>query len=143
MCGTLNIWESSQLFNVLVLYFTDDFPKPFITDEPKTKVALKGENLTLTCRAESTASSAMTCLWKKDNVVYKGSQVVTLGRSPDGRTNQMTSELLLHNITDEDSGRYQCIVSNDFGSAYSSRAAITVHGNSFCLDRPICAGSFD
>jgi hypothetical protein len=94
-------------------------------------VALKGENLTLTCRAESTASSAMTCLWKKDNVVYKGSQVVTLGRSPDGRTNQMTSELLLHNITDEDSGRYQCIVSNDFGSAYSSRAAITVHGNQF------------
>ena len=107
----------------------DDFPKPFITEEPRTKVVLKGENVTLTCRAESTASSPMTCLWKKDNLIFKGSQAITIGRSSDGRSNQMTSELLLHNISDEDSGRYQCVVSNDFGSTYSSRASIAVHGN--------------
>lgn len=105
----------------------DDFPKPFITDEPQTKVALKGENVTLTCKAASTATSPMSCVWKKDNLVYKGSQVVTLARSPDGRTSHMTSELVLQNITDYDSGRYQCVVSNDFGSTYSSRAKITVH----------------
>ncbi len=70
----------------------------------------------------------MSAIWKKDNLVYKGSQVVTLARSPDGRTNLMTSELLLQNISDEDAGRYQCVVSNDFGSTYSSRAKITVHG---------------
>jgi len=106
----------------------DDFPKPFITDEPQTKVALKGENVTLTCKAASTATSPMSCIWKKDNLVYKGSQVVTLARSPDGRTSQMTSQLVLKNITDDDTGRYQCVVSNDFGSTYSSRAKITVHG---------------
>ena len=72
----------------------------------------------------------MSCVWKKDNLVYKGSQVVTLARSPDGRTSHMTSELVLQNITDYDSGRYQCVVSNDFGSTYSSRAKITVHGQS-------------
>lgn len=107
----------------------DDFPKPYITEEPTTKVALKEENVTLTCKAESTAVSPMTTVWKKDNLVYKGSQTVTFARSPDGRTSLMTSELLLQNITDEDAGRYQCVVSNDFGSTYSSRAKITVHGN--------------
>jgi hypothetical protein len=72
----------------------------------------------------------MSAVWKKDNLVYKGSQqVVTLARSTDGRTNLMTSELLLQNISDEDAGRYQCVVSNDFGSTYSSRAKITVHGS--------------
>lgn len=73
----------------------------------------------------------MNAVWKKDNVVYKGPQAVTFIRSPDGRMSYMTSELLLQNITDEDAGRYQCIVSNDFGSTYSSRAKITVHGNLF------------
>ena len=111
------------------MIITDDFPKPFITEEPITKVALKEENVTLTCKAESTAASPMSAVWKKDNLIYKGSQAVTLARSPDGRTNLMTSELLLQNITDEDAGRYQCVVSNDFGSTYSSRAKITVHGN--------------
>ena len=106
----------------------DDFPKPFISQEPKTKVALKGENVTLTCKAESTAASPMTCIWKKDNLLYKGNQIVTLGQSTDGRTNQLTSELILFNITDDDAGRFQCIVSNDFGSTYSTRAKITVHG---------------
>lgn len=108
--------------------FADDFPKPFITEEPETKIALREENVTLTCRAESTAASPMSAVWKKDNVVYKGNQVVTFARSPDGRTSYLTSELLLQNITDDDAGRYQCIVSNDFGSTYSSRAKITVHG---------------
>lgn len=111
-----------------MIAISDDFPKPFITEEPVTKVALKEENVTLTCKAESTAASPMSAVWKKDNLVYKGSQVVTLARSPDGRTNLMTSELLLQNITDDDAGRYQCVVSNDFGSTYSSRAKITVHG---------------
>lgn len=123
-----------------MIYRVDDFPKPFITEEPVTKVALKEENVTLTCRAESTAASPMSAVWKKDNLVYKGSQVVTLARSPDGRTSYMTSELLLQNITDEDAGRYQCVVSNDFGSTYSARAKITVHGNRFWrwfLIRPV------
>ena len=106
----------------------DDFPKPFITEEPLTKVTLKEENVTLTCKAESTAASPMSVVWKKDNLIYKGSQVVTLARSPDRETNLMTSELVLQNITDENAGRYQCVVSNDFGSTYSSRAKITVHG---------------
>lgn len=70
----------------------------------------------------------MTAVWKKDNLIYKGSQMITFARSADGRSSLMTSELLLQNITDEDAGRYQCVVSNDFGSTYSSRAKITVHG---------------
>ncbi|XP_057370279.1 leucine-rich repeats and immunoglobulin-like domains protein 3 [Daphnia carinata] len=128
-CGHPEPLVGSVVQNVSIHNFTcDDFPKPFITEEPITKVALKEENVTLTCKAESTsAASPMNAIWKKDNLVFRGSQVVTFARSPDGRTNLMTSVLLLQNITDEDAGRYQCIVSNDFGSTYSSRAKITVH----------------
>lgn len=131
-CGKLtSLTVLSSNVELTVSFLKDDFPKPFITEEPMTKVALKEENVTLTCKAESTsAASPMNAIWKKDNLVFRGSQVVTFARSPDGRTNLMTSELLLQNITDEDAGRYQCIVSNDFGSTYSSRAKITVHGNS-------------
>lgn len=103
-------------------------------------MALKEENVTLTCKAESTALSAMNAVWKKDNVVYKGAQAATFARSPDGRMSYMTSELLLQNITDEDAGRYQCIVSNDFGSTYSSRAKITVHGNLLLCSRTLSGG---
>ena len=118
-----------ELKTSLFIKTSDDFPKPFITEEPITKVALREENVTLTCKAESTsAASPMSAIWKKDNLIYKGSQVVTLARSQDGRSNLMTSELQLQNISDEDAGRYQCVVSNDFGSTYSSRAKITVHG---------------
>ena len=118
-----------ELKTSLFIKTSDDFPKPVITEEPITQVALREENVTLTCKAESTsAASPMSAIWKKDNLIYKGSQVVTLARSQDGRSNLMTSELQLQNISDEDAGRYQCVVSNDFGSTYSSRAKITVHG---------------
>jgi hypothetical protein len=39
-----------------------------------------------------------------------------------------TSRLLLKNIQEKDVGNFQCIITNKFGSAYSSKANITIHG---------------
>lgn len=38
------------------------------------------------------------------------------------------SKLHLRNIQDGAAGKYQCIISNNFGPAYSKKADITVHG---------------
>lgn len=49
-----------------------------------------------------------------------------------GNFTVITSFLNIYNIQDEDEGRYQCVISNHFGSVYSNKARITVHGK-FCL----------
>ena len=54
----------------ILLFLTDgDFLKPYITSHPKTRVALKNDNITLTCQAVSTEDSGTVFIWKKDNVV--------------------------------------------------------------------------
>lgn len=46
-----------------------DFLKPYILSHPKTRVALKNDNITLTCQAVSTEDSGTVFIWKRDNVV--------------------------------------------------------------------------
>ena len=46
----------------------------------------------------------------------------------DGEIKRYTSKLHLHNIQDKMAGQYQCVVSNEFGSAFSQRAKINVYG---------------
>ena len=46
----------------------------------------------------------------------------------DGNNREFTTVLRLTNIQDEDQGRYQCVISNHFGSIYSRKAKVTVHG---------------
>lgn len=50
--------------------------------------------------------------------------------SSTGEIKHYTSSLHLHNVEDDMAGRYQCVVSNDFGSAFSLRARINVYGKS-------------
>jgi len=46
-----------------------NFPKPIITHEPESQMAIKYGNVTLTCQAATGANSPLTIEWKKDNVV--------------------------------------------------------------------------
>ena len=48
--------------------------------------------------------------------------------SSDGEIKLYTSKLHLHNVQDNMAGQYQCVVSNEFGSAFSQRAKINVYG---------------
>ena len=45
----------------------------------------------------------------------------------DGKGREITSQLTISNMTNEDAGEYQCIVANKFGVTYSERANITVY----------------
>jgi len=51
----------------------------------------------------------------------------------DGEIINYTSRLHLNKIHHNDAGRFQCIITNEFGSAYSSKAEISVHGKRIYL----------
>lgn len=111
---------------------TDDFPKPQITTHPETTVALRGNNVTLTCVASSSSDSPMTTAWRKDGEVLYDAEVQNYARYQEAELIYTTALHLLNvNFTEE--GRYQCVVSNHFGSNYSNRAKLTVNGGYFLL----------
>ncbi|XP_044741546.1 leucine-rich repeats and immunoglobulin-like domains protein 3 [Chrysoperla carnea] len=105
-----------------------DSPKPYLIEGPETKMTLKGENVSLRCRAKSSSPSVMTFKWKRDNVEIDA-QPPTTGvqtQTDNGRSTEAMSELHLYNVTHNDVGKYQCIVENGFGTTYSAKAHITV-----------------
>lgn len=105
----------------------NDFPKPYMTEEPLTQISLSGDNVTLVCRAASTSASAVSFQWKKDNMVVEHGSTDNFARTSNGDVTEYTSRLHLFNMSNRDEGRYQCIISNHFGSTYSQKAKITVH----------------
>lgn len=107
-----------------------DFLKPYILSHPKTRVALKNDNITLTCQAVSTEDSGTVFIWKRDNVMLTEGVDSTkeMGNLSDGRRiYNFTSHLHLRNIQERDVGNFQCIITNKFGSAYTHKANITIH----------------
>ena len=68
----------------------------------------------------------MTIQWKKDNLDLQGRNVTNFARSLSGKGTEHVSVLFLSNISDSDTGRYQCVASNNYGTAYSQKAKISV-----------------
>lgn len=116
-----------KLTTVPAVSTTDDFPKPRITTHPETSVALRGNNVTLSCIASSSSDSAMTTAWRKDGEVLYDAEVQNYAQYQEGEL-IYTTVLHLLNVNFTDEGRYQCVVSNHFGSNYSNRAKLTVNG---------------
>ena len=94
--------------------------------------------MTLFCRAASTSPANMTFLWKLDSeimedvkekdVCVSGTRCVeNVAHIFDGKGREITSQLHLTNLTYDDAGKYQCLVSNAFGVTYSEKADITVY----------------
>ncbi|XP_066997338.2 leucine-rich repeats and immunoglobulin-like domains protein 3 isoform X1 [Anabrus simplex] len=127
VCSYPDWLKGKSVLEVPLANFTcDEFPKPHLIEHPKTGIALKGDNITLHCKASSSSSLPMTFLWKKDNLYLKSANVRQFVRSSDGKGTEQSSELILANITQSDAGKYQCVVSNHFGTAYSSRSKLSV-----------------
>lgn len=90
-------------------------------------MALKGENITLNCKAISSSSGAITFLWKKDNIVLTNPNAVVKSRAdPNGKSTETSSELNLIKVEHSHAGKYQCVVTNSFGTTYSQKSAISV-----------------
>ncbi|KAG7307200.1 hypothetical protein JYU34_007353 [Plutella xylostella] len=103
-----------------------DSPKPKIVENPKTHLAIKGRSANLLCSATSNPFNNMTFLWRKNNgnmsnpVVYENITITTMGQP------RATSVLTIPNVSHADSGKYQCVVTNNFGTTYSSKAKINI-----------------
>ncbi|XP_015198250.2 leucine-rich repeats and immunoglobulin-like domains protein 2 isoform X1 [Lepisosteus oculatus] len=110
-------------------FVCDDFPKPQITAHPETSVVLRGSNVTLSCTAASSSDSPMATAWRKDGEVLYDAEVQNFARyrEQEGDVVEYTTVLHLVGVNFTDEGRYQCVVTNHFGSNYSNRAKLTVN----------------
>lgn len=72
----------------------------------------------------------MSTAWRKDSEVLYDAEVENFARyqHQSGEVVEYTTVLHLFNVNFTDEGRYQCIVTNHFGSNYSNKAKLTVNG---------------
>lgn len=105
-------------------------PKPQIITQPETITAVVGKDVRFTCSAASSSSSPMTFAWKKDNEALANADMENFAhvRAQDGEVMEYTTVLHLRRLTFAHEGRYQCVITNHFGSSYSHKAKLTVHG---------------
>ncbi|XP_032894010.1 leucine-rich repeats and immunoglobulin-like domains protein 3 [Amblyraja radiata] len=110
-------------------FVCDDFPKPEIMEQPETQAAVKHSNVSFICSAASSSDSPMTFAWKKDNEVLHEAEIENYAhlRSQGGEVMEYTTILRLRHVNFSSEGKYQCVISNHFGSSYSNKAKLTVN----------------
>ncbi|XP_048863366.1 leucine-rich repeats and immunoglobulin-like domains protein 3 [Brienomyrus brachyistius] len=111
-------------------FVCNDFPKPQITVQPETQSAIKDSNVTFVCSAASSSDSPMTFAWKKDNEALGDAEIhnqAHLRTHGGGDVTEYTTVLQLRNVDFASEGKYQCVISNHFGSSYSVKAKLTVN----------------
>ncbi|XP_076607456.1 leucine-rich repeats and immunoglobulin-like domains protein 1 [Chaetodon auriga] len=121
-------------------FVCDDLPKPQITVQPEAIVTVLGSDVRLTCTAASSSSSPMTFAWRKDQELLRHAETENFahvrahhqGTTSDaagagGGVMEYTTILHLRHVTFAHEGRYQCIITNHFGSTYSSKARLIVN----------------
>uniref|UniRef100_A0A673JVC1 Leucine-rich repeats and immunoglobulin-like domains protein 3 n=1 Tax=Sinocyclocheilus rhinocerous TaxID=307959 RepID=A0A673JVC1_9TELE len=129
-CAHPHLLKGRSVFAVAHDEFVcDDFPKPQITVQPETQSAIKGTNVTFVCSAASSSDSPMTFSWKKDNEILNDAEIHNQAhlRSQVSEVTEYTTTLQLRHVEFTSEGRYQCVISNHFGSSYSTKAKLTVH----------------
>lgn len=103
-----------------------DSPKPKVVEHPKTHLAIKGRSANLVCSATSNPFNNMTFLWRKNNGNVSNPTVYENITMTTGNQPKATSVLVIPNVTHSDSGKYQCVVSNNFGTTYSTKAKVNI-----------------
>ncbi|XP_059519011.1 leucine-rich repeats and immunoglobulin-like domains protein 1 isoform X3 [Myotis daubentonii] len=129
-CAHPEALQGQSIFSVPPESFVcEDLPKPQIITQPETTVAVVGRDVRFTCSAASSSSSPMTFAWKKDSEVLADADMENFAhvRAQDGEVMEYTTILRLRRVTFGHEGRYQCIITNHFGSTYSHKARLTVN----------------
>jgi len=111
-----------------------------VEQEPDDMLAVNAANITLECIASSPTAASLAAAdelkikWRHDNqhvqerpAVHDGASTETQIRH-DLSTNQTSiyGYLRLTNVTYESAGRYQCVVSNAFGTTYAQKFKISI-----------------
>uniref|UniRef100_A0A8C2Z2L5 Leucine rich repeats and immunoglobulin like domains 1 n=1 Tax=Cyclopterus lumpus TaxID=8103 RepID=A0A8C2Z2L5_CYCLU len=129
-CAHPESLKGTSIFQAAPTSFVcDDLPKPQITVQPETSVTVLGSDVRLTCTAASSSSSPMTFAWRKDQELLRHAETENYAhvRAHHQGVMQYTTILHLRHVTFAHEGRYQCIITNHFGSTYSSKARLVVN----------------
>uniref|UniRef100_A0A8C0KGA3 Leucine rich repeats and immunoglobulin like domains 1 n=1 Tax=Canis lupus dingo TaxID=286419 RepID=A0A8C0KGA3_CANLU len=129
-CAHPESLKGQSIFSVSPESFVcDDLPKPQIITQPEPTMAVVGKDIRFTCSAASSSSSPMTFAWKKDNEVLANADMENFAhvRAQDGKVMEYTTILHLRHVTFGHEGRYQCVITNHFGSTYSHKARLIVN----------------
>lgn len=127
-CGHPLALKGRSVLDVSSENFTcDDFPKPQILESPETQIALKGQNITLVCKAATASSSMLEFQWRKEQKLLSNVEMEMFESVEPNGVTLFTSHLHLRNIQNKDEGRYQCVIRNQFGSVYSNQSHISVY----------------
>ena len=131
MVHEISLFLRSKVFKLVSPdgFVCDDFPKPQITVQPETQSAIKGSDVSFTCSAASSSDSPMTFAWKKDNEALQDAEMENYAhlRAQGGELMEYTTILRLRNVEFTSEGKYQCVISNHFGSSYSVKAKLTIN----------------
>ncbi|KAK5872888.1 hypothetical protein PBY51_013546 [Eleginops maclovinus] len=141
LCDCQLQWLPDCVFQAPASSFVcDDLPKPQITVQPETSVTVLGSDVRLTCTAASSSSSPMSFAWRKDQELLRHAETENYahvrahhqGTTSDvpganGGVMEYTTILHLRHVTFAHEGRYQCIITNHFGSTYSNKARLIVN----------------
>uniref|UniRef100_A0A8C5FQA8 Leucine rich repeats and immunoglobulin like domains 1 n=1 Tax=Gadus morhua TaxID=8049 RepID=A0A8C5FQA8_GADMO len=123
-CAHPETLKGTSIFHAPATSFVcDDLPKPQITVHPSTTVTVLGSDVGLTCTAASSSSSPVTFAWRKDQELLPNGDMENFARA----VMEYTTILHLRHATFAHEGRYQCIITNHFGSSYSNKARLTVN----------------
>ncbi|XP_076760869.1 leucine-rich repeats and immunoglobulin-like domains protein 3 isoform X2 [Xylocopa sonorina] len=126
-CGYPHWLQGMSLTQLHHKNFTcDEYPKPRIIEEPKSQMGIKGDNVTLVCRATSTANAPLRFIWKHDNVELEDTHLQMNTDSTENGVTEASSTLHLTNVTHANAGKYQCMVTNTYGTTYSMKAKISI-----------------
>lgn len=68
----------------------------------------------------------MTFQWKKDNKDIVNTNASDISSMTEGKNTESVSVLTIYKVQQSDAGKYQCVVSNSFGSTYSVKTSISV-----------------
>ncbi|XP_050013497.1 leucine-rich repeats and immunoglobulin-like domains protein 2 isoform X3 [Alexandromys fortis] len=139
-CAHPELLAGQSILNVDLRDFVcDDFLKPQMRTHPESTVALRGANVTLTCTAVSSSDSPMSTVWRKDSEILYDVDIENFVRYRQQAEEALeyTSVLHLFNVNFTDEGKYQCIVTNHFGSNYSQKAKLTVNEMPSFLKTPM------
>lgn len=135
------------MFLFFFVFASAETPKPVLIEEPSNQLAVKGANITMECRATSPTAASLAAAdelkikWRHDNQNIKErdrSLAMMSFATPytttetqihhDSSSNQTTiiGYLRLYNMSYESAGKYQCVVSNAFGTTYSQKFKMSI-----------------
>lgn len=130
VCGHPEWLRNQSLLEVPPNNFTcDDLVKPRLVEQPAVEImALKDENISLTCKGASKSPDPMVFQWKKDNkdLISGANSNISVVVVNEGKLLESISTLSIYKAQQFNAGKYQCVVSNRFGTTYSNRSTISV-----------------